>query len=380
MDETENKTVPQKDEKTPKRRFTLLGVVASILSIGSMGWTTFSLLDFFQPGGFDLAHIHLKDVNPMGLSAAATADIVWGGTILAAYRGVRIFAPVWKEKGEKVKRIDILPAIGWIEVLFIAGLLAKHGSTMASHGAAFAAVLPIATKLAWMMALADLKDPDAPTEEDRQRSAAIRRKANVKREMLEATGQLHAAELEAQRRENERLLEDKRAEAERLKLEQQTAFELEQDRLRRENETKSMRRRLETERQIEELEQRNTVEQLRDEHEFSMSLRRRPQTIVGQTVPRSGLSFTAPLGITDGADGALEAGDPYSGLKPGQRKQADLARRWYAVDAQYGGTVTKAAFCQEIEERAPRLSEATTAFPPEWFIERGLADWLVHQN
>lgn len=383
MAETENETKPQNDEIGGANRFNILVVLACVLSAGSLIWTTYSLLDFFQVGGIDLTHLTLKELNPVGLSAAATADVAWSLTMVADYRGVRLLAPTRKnEKGERGK-FNILPWIGWAEVLFVTFLLVKHGQSMGTGAAAFAGVLPVLTKLSWMMALADLKDPTAPTPEELEVVAERLRLSNVKKAEIKATEKEHEAELEAKRRASEALLEAKRADAEMVKLEKQNEFELKRMELTEENELKAMQHRLRAQLQMDLLRDRQQVQEMQDEFDWGMTIRRRPQTIVGHAVPQA-LRQTAALGITDGMqDGQDLTSDALGltslGLKESEVRQAEMALHYYTVDAQLSGGLTKTAFCKENKINPPRLSEATTAFPPEWFMEHGLATWVTTQ-
>lgn len=386
MAETENETTPQNEAEKQRGKFNVLVFLACLLSAGSLIWTTYSLLDFFQVGGIDLTHMSLREINPVGLSAAGTADIAWSLTMIAEYRGVQIL--VSGRKGNKSKKYNLLPWIGWAEVLFVTFLLVKHGHAMGNGAAAFAGVLPILTKLSWTMALADLKDPEAPTDDEKAQIAEKRRRANVKFEEIKATEREHQAELEEKRRENAAKLEDKRAEAERKKLEQQTEFELEEDRLRGENRLKALRARMVAEFQIEGVRNRQEIAALQDEFDWEQGLRRpRPRTIVGQTVPQRSLPQGSALEITDGErpdEGWSSLRDELAalGLPVSEQRKAERAHSYYTVDAQNGGAVTKAAFVKANRSvdptlSAPRLSEATTDYPVEWFVQNGLATWMT---
>lgn len=387
MAETENETKQQNGENGEQgawRKFSGLVFLACLLSLGSMIWTTYSLLDFYQVGGFDLANTNWRDISVIGLSAAATADIAWSLTILAEYRGVRILVSGWG-KERKDKKYNILPLIGWIEVLFVTFLLIKHGQSMGNGTAAFAGALPILTKLSWMVALADLKDPAALTPDELEEIARDLREARRLKEQSRVAGERHEVELEAKRRADAALLESKRAQGEMKKLEQQTEFELEKMRLTGDTELKAMQYQLKARLNMDLIRSRQQVQELQDEFEFGMAIRRRPQTIVGHAVPQAVRSQASALGITDGVQ---EGQDPASGLidlaslglKGAEVKQAEMALHYYTVDAQLGGIVTKKAFCAEHKINPPRLSEATTNFPPEWFMEHGLATWVTAQG
>jgi len=375
MDTTENivkaKEVEMvKLDEGKKSRFSLLVLIASVLSLGSLAWSTWSFIDLYQ---VDVVRIEkLGGLSLISLSAAATMDLVWSGTMIAQYQGQRLRKTIPFVKGGK--DYDFLPLIGWAEALFVAALLGYHGSTIGGGAASFAAVLPVFTKLTWTLALNGLKDPFELTEDEKAMLAAKKRKSRLQREDTEATAEQHEAEMIGKQREHEAELEDLRrkneverervrAEIERTKMERDAKFEEEQDKLEGENALKAMRQRLSARLQIENLrtQQEITVERLDAEQDLRL---RRPLTIQGETVPALR------------AQAALPSGDEFGGLglKETDLRQMRMAADYYAVDYKEGG-VTKAAFCKVNEIHAPRLSEATRNFPVEWFVERGLADW-----
>ncbi|MCI0386649.1 hypothetical protein [Streptomyces sp. CNQ085] len=124
---------------------------AAALSAASLAWTTWSLTDFLGTG-------------PIGITVAAGADIIWASVVIAEYRGVR----VWKKW--------LIPTLGWLLLLPVAALLTWHGlhrevAAMAAAGP----LLPLGTKVVWLMALADLRDPAALTDDERHALAAMER-------------------------------------------------------------------------------------------------------------------------------------------------------------------------------------------------------------
>ena len=171
MDMTENSEKVEKVdivEKGPKR-FSFLVLMAGLLSIGSLAWTTWSMLDLFQVDALTIEK--LGGISLIGLSAAVTMDVFWSATMVAEYNGQKLPA-TWKLKKGAPWKFNALPLLGWIEVLFVAGLLGYHGSTVAGGAATFAAVLPVFTKLTWMLALNGLKDPSDLTDEEKALFAA----------------------------------------------------------------------------------------------------------------------------------------------------------------------------------------------------------------
>lgn len=371
MSESEKKETVETQEKPQARKFTFLVLLASLLSLGSIVWSTYSLLDLYQPGGLDMNN--LGDVSLIALSAAATADIAWSATMYAEYRGVRILVKRKKNK----QPLNIVPIIGWVEVLFVAALLAHHGSSMGNGEAAFAAVLPILTKIAWIFALADLKDPYALTDDEKTEIAKKRRESRRKREEADATAEeheadliaqrrKHQAELEAKRAQNEAELEEQRAEAQKKRLQAELEHELETDELRRTNERKLMKAQLDSRLAIDTMRSRQeiTLERLDAEAEIAM---RQPMLIRGEVLSGGSMApSVAPV-----RELAQNAG---LSLSDGEMKQLAMARQFYAADHVTGG-ITKASFCEANNIRPPRLSEATRRFPLTWFQENDLVDW-----
>lgn len=117
---------------------------AIILSGASLAWTTWSLVDLLGAGA-------------IGITVAAGADIVWAAVIAAEARGLRI--PAWKA--------NLVPAIGWAALLAVAGLLVWHGHRADSLPMAVAGpLLPLGAKVVWLLALTDMRDPAALTDEE----------------------------------------------------------------------------------------------------------------------------------------------------------------------------------------------------------------------
>lgn len=125
---------------------------AAFLSLASLAWTTWSLVDLLGTGW-------------IGFTVAAGSDIVWGSVIIAEARGTRIAGRPW-----------IVPALGWITLLVVAAFLASHG--IARESVAMAAAgpfLPLGAKVVWAMALADMRDPAALTHEELHKLARMER-------------------------------------------------------------------------------------------------------------------------------------------------------------------------------------------------------------
>lgn len=377
MADTENLSELERPKKGKGRLFGLLIVLAGLLSLGSLIWATYSLLDFFQIGGIDPANFKFKDLNPIGLSAASTADIAWSITMIAEYRGSRIMMRLRKER----EPINLLPWIGWAEVLFVATMLFMHGKQMGNGAAAFAAFLPVMTRFSWILVFNDMKDPSELTEEQKLRIAEMARQAKMTLAETEASAEKHQADLEAQRRRNEAALENTRAEIERQKLEALAKFEMKEAHLRGENDLKTLERRLNVELQAATLRGQQDIQLMRLDAENELSLRAPIPYIQGRVIPSGRPAISAGEDVNEELLG--EYGDislAGQGLSDSQMKQARLALSYYTVNANRGGSVKKADFCTANGLRPPRLSEATTAFPEEWFQMRGLATWASSQN
>lgn len=130
----------------------LLIYPAGLLSAASLAWTSWSLVDLLGAG-------------TIGLTVAAGADIIWASVILAEARTLRIRGRRWP-----------VALIGWVAVLAVAGFLVWHGIN--SHSPAMAAAgpfLPAGAKLVWLLALADMRNPAALTDDEQQQLAELER-------------------------------------------------------------------------------------------------------------------------------------------------------------------------------------------------------------
>lgn len=125
---------------------------AVFLSLASLAWTTWSLVDLLGTG-------------LIGVTVAAGADIIWGSVIIAEARGLRVANKPW-----------IVPAFGWAALLVVAVFLAMHGMQKESLAMAAAGpFLPLGAKAVWVLALADMRDPAALTHDELHTLAAMER-------------------------------------------------------------------------------------------------------------------------------------------------------------------------------------------------------------
>ncbi|KIF66303.1 hypothetical protein HY68_37025 [Streptomyces sp. AcH 505] len=137
---------------TPQRRLSPLLYPAALLSLASLAWTTWSLVDLLGTG-------------LIGATVAAGADIIWGSVIIAEARGLRVTEKPW-----------VVPAFGWITLLIVAGFLAMHGIEKNSLAMAAAGpFLPFGAKAVWVLALADMRNPAALTDEENHALARMER-------------------------------------------------------------------------------------------------------------------------------------------------------------------------------------------------------------
>lgn len=133
-------TAPRKRNRSP------LLYPAVFLSLASLAWTTWSLVDLIGAGVW-------------GLTVAAGADIIWGSVILAEARGLRITV------GKNQR--NIVPAFGWASLAVVTIFLAWHGISEGSYAMAVGGpFLPLGAKVVWALALADMRDPAALTHEE----------------------------------------------------------------------------------------------------------------------------------------------------------------------------------------------------------------------
>jgi hypothetical protein len=124
------------------RKLSPLLYPAVALSLASLAWTTWSLVDLLGTG-------------LIGATVAAGADVIWASVILAEARRLRLGGKPWA-----------VPAVGWAALIAVAGLLAWHGIDREVIAMAVAGpLLPLGAKIVWALALADMRDPAALTDE-----------------------------------------------------------------------------------------------------------------------------------------------------------------------------------------------------------------------
>lgn len=153
---------------------TPLLIPATLLSAGSLAWTTWSLVDLVGAG-------------PWGITVAAGADIIWASVIWAEARALRIHGWRWP-----------VAAIGWAALIAVAGFLVWHGIDRDHAAMAVAGpLLPLGAKVVWLLALADMRDPSALTDDDKGRLAILER--GMRFEEAEHRIELRRREMAAER-------------------------------------------------------------------------------------------------------------------------------------------------------------------------------------
>ena len=162
------------------RKLSPLIYSAVLLSLASLAWTTWSLVDLLGTG-----HI--------GITVAAGADVVWASVIVAEARGLRIADRAWA-----------VPAVGWASLLAVAGLLVWHG--LDSHSTAMAVagpLLPLGAKVVWLLAVTDMRNPAALTDDEQALLARMERgltfeeaQHRVEMRRREMAAELHLAEVD----------------------------------------------------------------------------------------------------------------------------------------------------------------------------------------
>ena len=369
MDTTKNekaeKAVQPKSKK--RQKFTFLVILACFLSAGSLAYSTYSFLDLNKITAVPIER--LGNLSLIGLSAAAMMDVIWGATMVAEYRGRRI---MWKWGVEEP--VNLLPFIGWGEVLAISAMLGVHGQQIGGWGAAFMAVIPAATKFTWLLAMDDIRNPNALTDAQKAEIAEDRRNALLAKEKSDATAALHEATLEALRRTNEEELETTRAAIQKKQLEQQAAFELKEAELRGANDLQILELTLKSALQIEKLQGQQRVELTRLDAEQEFRLQQ-PMIVRGEILRNvPGLELEQAQAQAQDVVGLQGLGQALN-LSQAELRKVELAARYFAADQAVSG-MSKTAFCKKTGQHLPRVSEATTSYPIEWFTEKGLGDLI----
>lgn len=147
---------------------------AVILAVLSLAWSGFAIADLMDSGKF-------------GLSVALAGDIGWMTVLWAEYKGITIAGRTW-----------VALLAGWLIAAAVGVLLVIHG---AEHSLAQAIAGPLVVfvgKVAWMFALAAMRDPAAPTAEQMAELHAVMRDSAHEASMLHARAAARIARIRAE--------------------------------------------------------------------------------------------------------------------------------------------------------------------------------------
>jgi hypothetical protein len=148
---------------------------AGILALLSLVWSGYAIADLMQSGRF-------------GLSVALAGDIGWITVLWAECKGVTIGGRRWAAA-----------AAGWGIAFGVAVLLVIHGAEAGGRGQAIAGpFVVIVGKIVWAFALAAMRDPVAPTPEQRAELHTLMRDAAHQSGMLHARAQARIAHIRAE--------------------------------------------------------------------------------------------------------------------------------------------------------------------------------------
>lgn len=314
-----------KKNKKDSRLSYLPVVAASVLSLASLVWTTYSVVDLLGAG-------------PWGFTVAAGADIIWASILYAEYKGLEI-------NGSRGAVIGI----GWAAIASVVGLLVWHGLDESNIPMAVGGpLLPLGAKVVWLLAIAAHRDPTELTADQ---------KAEVNNLMRES--EYHARKAEAEREKIRRQHEDELA---RIEMDSELA-------LARENS--------EAELQIARGENDLKIDLSREEARRELA-RRTPLTIPGHTVPNRPAIESAPEVGGQGKGPAKEfVVGGLADLSEAQRRKKRLVALLLherALAEAEGRELTQAEFCRRIGVNPPNLSKALAAFPPEVITEEDIAE------
>jgi hypothetical protein len=354
-------------ELTPKKKkFTGMAVFASLLTVGTIAWSTHSILD-------------VLDAGKIGLAFAGLADLGWLSITYAKWRGTRLPVPHREkytevyEDGSKVERKVWNPRrstwpvtlIGWIIAVIVSGLLVLHGVQDENLGTMLAAIFPIITKLIWTVAIADAKDPADLTEDDLEEIAETKREAAKVLALAEAEKAQKQAELEAARidRQNQREEAEAKAEMERAERRRKHEANLDEAEMSAELEFVTAERTIEHQIRMQDMYGKLDARQAEAER-ARRYLMPPTYTIPGQIVRTDQqVSGSAPsLG-----QAPVFPGQQQEPLSP---KEELALKYWQEHQATQ---ITKKDFATTIAMVHPaRVTEATKDFSPEYFMAKGL--------
>lgn len=324
---------PDKGQKFLGTKAGPLVLFACILSAASLVWTTYSLLD-------------LMKVGAIGVTVAATADVIWSAVIYCEYQGI----------GNKW----FVKITGWITVLIVGGFIGWHGVTKDSTEMAVAGpFLTIGTKIVWELALIALRDP---VKEKKLTSAKEIALLDAETDDIMARSDAQIRKEKAEKKaEHERILAEKK-QAHELKM-ADLAYAAQEEKAAAENRTQNLASRLET----------TTLDRILDLHTERL-------TIQGQVVPQHAplppLPHTVPKALSPVPQQAaatskmltMTIGHDEHDLTEAQEGRKRLAALYYlyADDAAAQGmSLSQAAFARQMDETKVQVSRSCKDFPRE---------------
>jgi hypothetical protein len=323
----EKKVKDTTEPRVPSKAVPLL-VFASVLSVASLSWTTYSLLDLLKVGW-------------IGFTVAATADLIWSAVIWCEYKGIG---------GKKTVK-----SIGWVAVGIVGGFIAWHGATTGSVEMAVAGpFLTIGTKAIWELALIALKDEVTEKKEASAKEVALlNAETDTIMELAEAEIRRDEAESEAAHRkalaEKKRQHELKMAELIYAAEEKQAVSENRLELLASQMENTTLERILGA------VEQRTIPGQVLPQPGQDRMLSAAPQA-AGAT-PRTMLTLS--LGQNDGQE------DPLTEAQEARKRLAALFYLYEAEAATKNQKLTQTAYADLMGTNKVQVSRACREFPVE---------------
>ena len=148
---------------------------AIVLAVLSLAWSAYAIADLMHSGKF-------------GLSVALAGDVGWITVLWAEYKGVTLGGKRWAAT-----------VAGWAIALGVALLLVIHGNEVGGRAQAIAGPFVVLVgKIVWAFALEAMKDPAAPTTEQRAELHAVMRDSAHEAGMLHARADARIARIRAE--------------------------------------------------------------------------------------------------------------------------------------------------------------------------------------
>lgn len=295
------------------------------LTVVSMIWSLYSIQDLMNPT--EAVGRSLWDIYWPGLIVGLGVEAFWGVVQYLAHRKVVIYRP-W-----------VVPALAWVSMLCIMGLLVWHGADRGHAALAVAGPLvPLVAKISWMgwdalnFDAADLTDDmKAQLADKRRQSRFNAAKAEEERERI---ARQHQAELEKIRMDGELTM-----------AKDDVIFEVEQRRQDKENELR---------------------------FKTPTFLRGEVERVVDEPVPAP-IAPAAPRPAIPAAQQRQQVTMNVVDLTPAQARNKGIAAAyWAATIAAPDGNVPRGLFAQEQGISPGQLTKILDRFPQKDFTEEEL--------